>query len=415
VILVQFNEVDVARRRFLKTTAATAAGLTIVPSRSVAGTMANSKVELGIIGTGGRGVWIGDLFQKRSACKVVALADVFDDRLDRGRARLKVEKGRCYKGLDAYLDLAASKLDAVAVMSPPYFHPEQTAAAVDAGRHVYLAKPIAVDVPGCRTVVDAARRGAGKTSVFVDFQTRSTASFQEAARRVHQGAIGQPVLGQVFYHGGRLRPQADPADTRDAARLRNWVFDKVLSGDIIVEQNVHVIDLANWYLQAPPVRAVGSGGRKARTDVGDGWDHFVVTYTYPDDVLVDFSSSQFVEGFGDMCVRLFGTTGTVDSHYAGRVVITGQKSWTGADDKVGKHDGQRVKKANRNMFTDGAADNVKTFINAVRAGEVLDNTEASAESTLACILGRSAAYAKQPVTWDEMIRANDKLEADIVV
>ncbi len=410
---------NVARRSFIKSTAATAAGFTIVNARSVAGSEANSKVELGLIGSGGRGVWIGDLFQKRSPCKVVALADVFDDRLDRGKARLKVETGRCYKGLDAYKELVNSKVDAVAVETPPYYHPEHAAAGVDAGKHVYLAKPIAVDVPGCLAIVDAAKRGAGKVSLFVDFQTRANSFFQEAARRVQKGAIGNPVCGQVFYQTGRLRPQTDPKDPSSAARLRNWAFDKVLSGDIIVEQNIHVVDVANWYLGGPPLKAVGAGGRKARTDVGDCWDHFIVTYTYPNDVTIDFSSSQFLEGFHAMCIRVYGTKGTVDSHYAGRVVITGRNSWIGADDKIITVDGKRHKQinstGNENMYTSAAVSNIKMFIEAVQAGKCMDNAQESANSTLACILGRISAYEDRPVTWDEMMKANTKLEANLVV
>ena len=408
---------NVDRRRFLKTTAATAAGFTIVGPQSVRGTTASAKVRLGIIGSGGRGVWLGNLFQKHAPCEVVALADVFDDRLDRGRSKLGVGAERCYQGLDAYHALLASDVDAVAILSPPYFHPAQTAAAVDAGKHVFLAKPIAVDVPGCRTVVAAARRGAGRTSVFVDFQTRATSFFQEAAKRVHNGAIGTPICGQAFYHAGRLRPQRDARDTTDAARLRNWVFDRTLSGDIIVEQNIHVIDLANWFLQSHPIAAVGRGGRKARTDVGDTRDHYVVTYTYPDDVLIDFGSTQFPQGFSDYCVRLFGTRGTVESHYAGRVVITGRNAWTGTDDRMMMHKGRRYRQvrstANENIFTDGAVANLETFIAAVQAGEVLDNTAAAADSTLACILGRTAVDTGQAVTWDEMIAADAKLETQL--
>lgn len=411
---------NVPRRRFLKTTAAGAAGLTFIKARSVAGTEANSKVELGIIGSGGRGVWIGNLFQKHSPTRVVALADAFADRLHRGRAKLKVDADRCYKGLDAYRELLDSKVDAVAVQSPPYFHPEHTAAAVDAGKHVYLAKPVAVDVPGCQAVVDAARRGAGKVSVFVDFQTRSTGYFQEAARRVHKGDIGEPVCGQVFYHAGRLFPQrTPPGASSDARRLRNWVFDQTLSGDIIVEQNIHVVDVANWYLQAVPIEATGAGGRKGRTDIGDCRDHFVVTYRYPDDVLIDFGSTQFLQGYSDLGIRLFGTRGTIESHYAGRVAITGRSPWTGAANKVESIRGKKYERlastGNENMYTAGAIANIKTFIEAVARGRCLDNARESADSTLACILGRTAAYAGRTVTWTELIEANAKLETTLTL
>ena len=236
------------RREFLKTAAVATAGFTVVKAESVTGTQANSKIELGIIGVGGRGVWIGHLFHKHSNFKVVALADAFEDRLEKGSKELQVDKARCYRGLEGYKELLASKVDAVAIKSPPCFHPEQVLDSVQAGVHVLVAKPVAVDVPGCNTIIEAGKKAEGKVSLLVDFQTRSTPLFLEAVKRVHEGAIGKPVLGQVYYHGGRLGAQADPKDPSPAARLRNWVFDKALSGDIIVEQNVHVIDVANCCL-----------------------------------------------------------------------------------------------------------------------------------------------------------------------
>ena len=124
-------------------------------------------------------------------------------------------------------------------------------------------------------------------------------------------------MAQVYYQTGRLKPQDTAGMTAAQARLRNWVFDKQLSGDVIVEQHIHVLDVANWYLESHPVKAFGTGGRKARTDVGDAWDHFLVTFWYPNDVQVDFSSSQFIKGYHDMCIRFYGTKGTMDSHYGG--------------------------------------------------------------------------------------------------
>jgi predicted dehydrogenase len=183
------------------------------------------------------------------------------------------------------------------------------------------------------------------------------------------------------------------------ARLRDWVFDKVLSGDVIVEQHIHVLDVADWYLQAPPLKAFGTGGRKARVDVGDCWDHFLVTYWYPGGVKVDFSSNQFVKGFHDMCIRVYGTAGTVDSHYGGMVRIAGDTQWTGA--------------AKDDTFTGGAVTNVKNFVDSVRAGKPLNNVAQSVQSNLTAILGRMAAYHETTVTWDEMMRSREKLEAGL--
>ncbi|MCS6951441.1 MAG: Gfo/Idh/MocA family oxidoreductase [Bryobacterales bacterium] len=386
------------RRRFLESSVAAGALLVLEP-KTVFGTQANSAIELGIIGCGGRGNWIGAHFVEFTHTRIVALHDPFRDRLEATAAKFKVDRSRLYGGLDGYKDLLASRVDAVAIESPPYFHPEQAAAAVAAGKHVFLAKPVAVDVAGCKSVLETGERAKGKVSFLVDFQTRAQAAFQEAARRVHEGAIGAPVLGHVFYHTGRLRPQAPPGAPAEEARLRNWVFDKVLSGDIIVEQNIHVLDVANWYLRAHPLRAFGTGGRKARVDVGDCWDHFVVTYWYADDVRVDFSSAQFTKGFHDMCIRIYGTAGTVDSHYGGSVRITGDHPWPGVE----KDD----------TFREGAIANVKNFIESIRTGRLLNNAADSVQSNLTAVLGRMAAYGERVVSWDEMLRSNEKLDAKL--
>jgi len=389
------RESGVGRRSFLKLAAATTAGLTILPSGAARGAQANSKLELGIIGCGGRGKWIAELFEQNANAKVVAVHDYFRDRAREAGEKFQVDETRRYVGLDGYKQLVADKVDAVAVESPPYFHPEQTVAALEAGKHVYLAKPIAVVVPGCTAIAEAAKKVEGKRSVLVDFQTRNNEFFRGAAQRVHEGMIGDPVLGHVFYHCGRLNIQAPPGS--ETARLRNWVFDKALSGDIIVEQNIHVLDVANWYLQAHPVRALGTGGRKARVDVGDCWDHFVVTYWYPNDVLVDFSSRQFGEGYDDLCIRLYGALGTVDSHYGGDVRIRGSKSgWAGG--KTG------------DIYKQGAVNNIKDFCASIFEGKYINTASESATSTMTSILGRIAAYENRMVTWDEMLAANGRLD-----
>ncbi len=385
----------IERRAFLKMAAASTAGLTVLPAGSALGADANSKIEIGIIGCGGRGIWIGNLFEKNANAKVVAVHDYFRDRADAAGEKFGVDKSRRYVGLDGYKELIAGKLDAVAVESPPYFHPEQAVAALNAGKHVYLAKPIAVDVPGCLAIVEAAKKASGKLSCLVDFQTRNNEFFRGAAQRVHEGMIGDPVLGHVFYHTGRLGLHAKPGT--ETARLRNWVFDKALSGDIIVEQNIHVLDVANWYLQGHPTKAFGTGGRKARVDVGDCWDHFVVAFTYPNDVTVDFSSRQFGEGFDDLCIRLYGALGTVDSHYGGEVKIRGSKQgWAG-----GKTD---------QIYEQGAVNNIKDFCASIADGKPICNAEESAQSTMTCVLGRIAAYENRMVTWDEMLAANTRLD-----
>jgi predicted dehydrogenase len=390
----------VNRRSFLRTASATTAGLLLLPPGSALGAEANSKLELGVLGCGGRGPWIGNLFQENTNTKVVALHDYFKDRVDAAAKQLDVPERRRYTGLDGYKKLLASHVDAVAIISPPYFHPEQTVAALEAGKHVYLAKPIAVDVPGCMAIVDAAKKAEGKLTTLVDFQTRNNPLFREVAKRIHDGEVGKPAVVQGYYHTGRLGIKEKPGT--EEARLRNWMFDIALSGDIIVEQNVHVLDVVNWYLQGHPLEAHGTGGRTVRTDVGDCWDHFIVAYKYANDVQVDFSSTQFTQGFDDICIRLFGSAGTVESHYGGPVYLKNrQGGWQGGTTDT--------------IYKDGAVNNMKDFCTSIRNGQYINNAEESAHSTMAGILGRTAAYEGRTVTWNEMIAANTKLDPHLAL
>ena len=174
------------RRQFLGSTGAAAVGLTILKPQLAFGAEANRKVDLGLIGCGGRGQWIANLFGKNGNYNFVAAADYFQDRVDAVGGKLGIATGRRFSGLSGYQRLLEQKLDAVVVETPPYFHPEQAAAAVDAGKHVYLAKPIGVDVPGCRTVETSGKKATGKKLCFlVDFQTRAHPSYQEVVKRVH--------------------------------------------------------------------------------------------------------------------------------------------------------------------------------------------------------------------------------------
>jgi predicted dehydrogenase len=312
------------------------------------------------------------------------------------RDRLKAPEARLYKGFEGYKELVASKLDAVVIESPPYARPEQAAAAVAANKHVYMAKPVAVDVWGAKTVAATGEKAAGKLSFFTDFQFRAAEPMQECVSRVHRGDIGTPVVGHVFYHTGRLRPKNQPGDSPEIARVRNWVFDKTLSGDIIVEQNIHALDAGAWLLDAQPLKAYGTGGRKVRVDVGDCWDHFLVTFWYPNDIEVDFSSTQCIRGYDDICARIYGSTGTAEMHYAGSASINGSNPWKGPD-KV-------------DVGRGGVVTNIKAFVESVQSGKPLNNTAATVRSNLTAILGRMAAYRNAVVTWDEMMRSDERFD-----
>jgi predicted dehydrogenase len=385
------------RRSLIKSTAA----LALAAPAILHAQPAPRKIKLGIIACGGRGRFIGDLFKESGLAEIVALHDYFRDRVDALGERYGIPAAKRFVGLDGYLKMLEDEnVEAVAIMSPPYFHPEQTTSAIERGKHVYLAKPVAVDVPGALKIAEAGKKAGDKLSLLVDFQTRANEFYQGAAKAIHEGMLGAPVIGQAFYYAGRLGPQAPPADKSPMARLRNWVFDIPLSGDIIVEQNIHVIDVANWFLNAHPVKAVGAGGRKARIDVGDCYDHFCVTYTYPNDVIIDFSSAQFTTGFDDLCVRICGSKGTVDSHYGGNVLIRAKEGGY-----KGGNTGQ--------IYKAGAATNIKNFCEAIAAGKTINTAADGAESTLTAIMGRIAAYTGKTVTWDDMIKSSERLDAKL--
>jgi myo-inositol 2-dehydrogenase / D-chiro-inositol 1-dehydrogenase len=390
---------SLSRRQFLAESSGAALGLTLLRPGLISGAQANSKIAIGVIGCGERGTWITGLSLKHGGYQVVAAADYFQDRVDAFGEKFAVEPSRRYTGLSGYKRLLESHVDAVVIESPPYFHPEQAAAGVDAGAHVYLAKPIAVDVPGCQSVAASGAKAASNQRCFlVDFQTRTEPLFQEAVKRAQSGDVGRLICGEASYIAESpfvtqveyLR--ADPQDPE--RRLRAWGVDRVLSGDIITEQNIHALDVATWILDAHPLRAVGSGGLASRT-AGTCWDHFSVSFTFPNHVLLTFCSKQFGAGYDDILCRVYGTDGDVETHYAGDVNIQGKSPYAG-----GKCP---------NLYEEGAARNIATFYESVVKGDFANSTVApSVRSNLTTILGRTAAYQGREVAWDEMMKAGER-------
>jgi myo-inositol 2-dehydrogenase / D-chiro-inositol 1-dehydrogenase len=377
----------------------------LVSPGAVRGSTANGALAVGLIGCGGRGSWIADLFRKHGGYRIAGVADYFPDRVDACGEKFGVPTARRYSGLMGYKRLLEQELDMVVIKTPPYFHPEQAAAAVEAGRHVYLAKPVAVDVPGCQSIAESGGKAtAGKRCFLVDFQTRANASYQEVVRRVRAGQIGRIVSGEATYFCGPTFERANEELKRDPKnpelRLRAWGLDRVLSGDVITEQNIHALDVASWILNAAPVAAYGTGGA-ARGYAGTCWDHFAVVYYYPNNVLLSFSSKQFGHGYDDILCRVYGTEGTVDTHYFGAVTLKGKED--------GFNGGVM-----QNLYTEGTVNNIAEFHRCVTAGDYSNPTVAeSVRSNLTTILGRTAAYERREVTWQEMMRKAEKWDAEL--
>jgi myo-inositol 2-dehydrogenase/D-chiro-inositol 1-dehydrogenase len=414
--MIDDSKHKMGRREFLGTAAA--ASLMILKPEPVRGTAANSAVRLGILGCGGRGTAVGTSFMDNTNTRVVALADLFADQLAAAQKQFDkqqsakgcpaIDASQLFKGPNAYEQIAASKeVDAILITTPPYFHPQHLEAVAAAGKHVYCEKPVAVDVPGAQRVIKVGEKAQGKLSLEVGFQIRKAPPMVELTKRIHEGALGTIKCGLAYYYCGALERPDWPNVSPEEKRLRNWVFDRVLSGDIIVEQNVHVIDMCNWMLQGHPIKAVGTGGRKVRTDYGDCWDNFNVLFTYPDDVQISFGSTQFDEPVFDAAVRLFGTKGCSESHYDHRVSISGKEPW---DAGLGPaKEGAQFSAAGtfKGALDQADLEKQKAFVDSITSGNFHNQAEQGTESALSGMLGRTAAYTGKEVTWDELLRSKE--------
>jgi myo-inositol 2-dehydrogenase / D-chiro-inositol 1-dehydrogenase len=414
------------RRKFLGLAAA-GAGVMFMKPELAFGTAANSAVRVGLLGCGGRGTEDASNLVDTGGARVVALADLFQDQLDAGRAhfdKIQQEKGyaaldgsQLFVGPDAYRRIALSKeVDAIVIATPPYYHPAHLETVVAAGKHVYLEKPVAVDVPGALKVVGIGKRANGKLSLDVGFQIRDCPPFVEMVRRIHDGALGTIVCGEAHYLSGYLdrpaRPNASPLELR----LRNWVYDRALSGDIILEQNIHVIDICNWILQAHPLKASASGSRQGRpAGDGDAYGNYNVVFQYPNEVDVTFSSTQFAKGWWDVTERFFGTKGTSQSPYAGPLGIWGDEPWQWAG--AGANTSEPQAFSGTGKFTSNLEladrEKKKAFVESITSGNFHNQADKGAESAISCMLAREAAYRRREITWDEIMKSKEVYDPKI--
>jgi myo-inositol 2-dehydrogenase / D-chiro-inositol 1-dehydrogenase len=406
------------RREFIG--AAAAAGFMIVKPGMVRGTAANSAVRVGLLGCGGRGTADASDLVETGGARVVALADLFQDQLDKGKQHFDqlaqskgqsaVEKRLMFRGPQAFEEIAHSKdVDAVVITTPPYFHPQHLDAVVSAGKHVYCEKPVAVDVVGAKRVMEIGKKAKGKLSLEVGFQIRNAPPFVELVKRVHAGALGRIASGEAYYYGTFINrpdwPGASPAERR----LRNWVYDRILSGDIIVEQNIHAIDVCNWLLDTHPIKAMATGARTVRPDAGDAYGNYSVVFYYPNEVSVSFSSTQFDKGWWDVNERFFGSKGVSESHYSGPVAIYGDEAWSwNAAASPEKPESTQFSATGK--FTDNLAqadpEKKKSFVESITSGQFHDQAEQGVIAALSCMMARESAYSGQPMTWDDLLNSN---------
>jgi predicted dehydrogenase len=377
---------NVTRRDFVKGSAGVALSLAVTgTSRAFAA--GSDTIRVGVIGCGGRGSGAAnDCVKSSSGIKIVALADAFSDRLDGLKNKYSVANDHCFTGLNAYKQvLALDDVDMVILATPPGFRPVQFDAAIKAGKHVFMEKPVAVCLAGVNMVIKASELAQQKKlAVVAGTQRRHQLEYVETMKRIHDGAIGDIVSAQCYWNMGELwvgRAKENWAKYASGEwcdvewQIRNWLFTKWLSGDHICEQHVHNIDVINWASGTLPESVHGMGGRQYRVarQYGNIFDHFGIEFIYPNDVRTISTCRQIAGTRGRVSERVVGTKGV--SNCCG--TIEGENAW--------QYDGPRP-----NPYVQEHAD----LIAGIRSGKPLNEGKRIAESTLCAIMGRESAYSR---------------------
>ncbi len=412
---------SLTRRGFLKTTAQAGAAVLLLDKARVHAA-GSDKIKVGLIGCGGRGTGAGiiDCAQASKGIELVAIGDLFQDHADKAVDQIvenlrsknlpadeivKVTPDTTFVGFDAYRHVIASDVDLVILTTPPNFRPQHLRAAVEAGKHVFIEKPVAVDPAGVRSVIETSELARQKGLTLVaGTQMRRLESNREAIRRIHDGAIGKITGGQVVRCGGGMRDwrgsekARKPEWTDVEYALRRWLFWTWLSGDFIVEMHVHNLDVMNWILRSHPVQAMGVGGRQARTEpeYGNVYDHFSVEYLYPDDVRIEYIGAQIDKISSRSDQRVTGTKGSAYLDF-GNATIKGKRSYTYEDKQP-----------------DPQVTEYADTVESIRKGRAVNEGRQIAETTMTAILGRMSAYTGRAIKWDWAMEAS-KLDLGPIV
>ncbi len=370
-------------------------------------------LRAGLIGCGGRGTGAArDFLSAGPNLEIVALADCFRDRVDSCRETLREEEAVevpdefCFDGFDAYERLLETEIDLVLTATPPYFRPEHFEACVDARKHVFMEKPVAVDPVGARSVMASARTADGLgLSVVTGTQRRHQANYLETFRRITRGAIGDIVSANCYWNGQVPWWRERQSDWSDMEYMvRDWVNWTWLSGDHIVEQHVHNLDAISWFLgDAYPEKAVGVGGRWRRPS-GDQYDFFGIDFTFENDVHVH-----------SMCRQIAGCTNNVSEF------VRGSEGYTNCVDKIWRPDGTLSWEYPYELDEEGEKVRPRPYrqehvdlVTAIRTNSPVNEANRTAVSTLIAIMGRISCYTGQEVTWEEMMESGLKLGPDRV-
>ena len=396
---------DSNRRQFLKHTATVAAAVPFTVHAA-----GNDDIKIGLIGCGGRGTGAAaQALQADKAIKLVAMGDMFADRLEKSRktllkvpeidGKVDVPRERQFVGWDAYEKVLASGVDSVILTTPPHFRPAHLKAAIAAGKHVFAEKPVAVDAPGVRSVLETCVVAKKKNlSVVSGLCLRYGNGFREVMRRIHGGEIGEVhTMFANDYRGSLWYKDRQPGWTDMHYQMRNWYYYTWLSGDFNVEQHVHFLDICAWAKGAYPVKAIGMGGRAVRKEAkyGNIFDHHGVVYEFADGARLASNTRQIRGCKSEMSAQIYGSTGRANiNERRGGIYIEHpeRERWTFTGE--------------RNDIYQTEHDEMYA---GIRAGKPLNNGEYMAKSTLLAIMGRMATYTGQQVTWPQALNSKEDL------
>ena len=400
---------SMSRREFIKATS-TASLVAAISGSGALFASGSDKIRVGLIGCGGRGTGAAiDCVNSSPNVVIRALGDIFQDCWESSLKKLKenlpkenlaVKPDSCFSGFDNYKGVLASDIDLVILAAPPHFRPQHLKAAVEAGKHIFMEKPVAVDPIGVRSVIASSELAVQKgLAIVAGTQRRHQAHYTEIMERVHNGAIGEIVAGQCYWNMGALWVERamENWNNRKAKewssmewQIRNWLFLTWLSGDHIVEQHVHNLDVINWAIGSPPVNCMGMGGRQVRTqpEFGNIFDHFAVEYEYPNGARVMSMCRQTPGCADNVSERVMGTKGLA--------------YMDGANGYIRGLNAHTVEKESPNPYVQEHTD----LIASIRKGTPLNEGKRIAESTLTAIMGRMSAYTGRALSWDWVMNAS---------
>ncbi len=391
------------RRGFLKTTAAAGAVATLAAAPRVHA-KGQDLIKVGLVGCGGRGTGAAEqCVNAGENIKLVAMADMFDDRLQRCLNQLQrngdkidVPPERQFTGFDGYKQLLASDVDLVILATPPGFRPMHIRAVIEAGKHLFTEKPVAVDAPGIRSNLEMAELAKQKGLAGVaGTQRRHQNEYLESLQRIQDGEIGQVTSARCYWNQGLLwRYDRKPEWTDMEWQLRNWYYFTWLCGDHIVEQHVHNIDVCNWAIGEHPVKATGLGGRQVR-DLpvwGHIFDHFAIDFEYPSGATVLSMCRQIDNCSKNVSEEITGTKGRWKSQGYTITDLKGERQWRWRGRKVNPYQQEHV-----------------DLIESIRSGQPLNELVNVTESTMSAIMGRMATYTGQTITWEQALNSKQSL------